>query len=289
MPIQPDAQSGELTSMTVAWTSLSLNTGGNSKSITSSSFAEPALLDSGTTLSIIPEQIYTELADFFQVQEDQSGNAIVDCATLDKADGTLDFQFGGSKGPVVKVPFGEFALPAITTTGQWATFSDGSYMCVLGLEPQSSQDPVILGDTFLRSAYVVYDLDNMEISLAQTVFNATDSNIVEISKSKPVASVVSGVVVTQTATAGVVPGEGGSGGSGGSIATAFATSTAAAEATNTLGNIGDVPTSTAAATSSSGGGGGGNAGATVHVPGMLLSLQAAGLSMLVGGALLAFN
>jgi len=38
----------------------------------------------------------------------------------------------------------------------------------------------VLGDTFLRSAYVVYDLSNNEISLAQTNFNATKSNVMEI-------------------------------------------------------------------------------------------------------------
>ena len=38
----------------------------------------------------------------------------------------------------------------------------------------------MLGDTFLRSAYVVYDLSNNEISLAQTNFNATKSNVMEI-------------------------------------------------------------------------------------------------------------
>jgi hypothetical protein len=41
---------------------------------------------------------------------------------------------------------------------------------------------VVLGDTFLRSAYVVYDLQNHEISLAATNFNATSSNILTITK-----------------------------------------------------------------------------------------------------------
>jgi hypothetical protein len=40
----------------------------------------------------------------------------------------------------------------------------------------------VLGDTFLRSAYVVYDLENNEISIAQTNFNATTENIQEIQK-----------------------------------------------------------------------------------------------------------
>ncbi|GAM38466.1 yapsin [Talaromyces pinophilus] len=203
VPIQPDESSGELTSMTVAWTALGITTQSGSQTITSSSFKSPALLDSGTTLSIIPDDIYESLVTFFDATLDQAGDAIVKCNLLDDS-GTLDFTFGGSDGPVIKVPFSEFALPATTTNGQQATFNDGSLACYLGLQgtgsDPTSQVPVILGDTFLRSAYVVYDLDNKQISLAQTVFNATDSNVVEITSASPVASVVSGVTVTQTAS-----------------------------------------------------------------------------------------
>jgi hypothetical protein len=35
----------------------------------------------------------------------------------------------------------------------------------------------VLGDTFLRSAYVVYDLANNEISLAPTNFNSTQTSV----------------------------------------------------------------------------------------------------------------
>ncbi|RAO69067.1 uncharacterized protein BHQ10_005079 [Talaromyces amestolkiae] len=203
VPIQPDESSGELTSMTVAWTALGVTTKSGSQTITSSSFKSPALLDSGTTVSIVPNDIYDALVQFFDATEDQAGDAIVQCSLLDNS-GTLDFTFGGSDGPVVKVPFSEFALPATTSTGAQATFNDGSLACFLGLQGTGSdpttQLPVILGDTFLRSAYVVYDLDNKQISLAQTIFNATDSNVVEITSASPIASVVSGVSVAQTAT-----------------------------------------------------------------------------------------
>ena len=50
LQIQPDAQSGNITSMTVAWTSLSLTdpTSGTT-TLTDDSFAAPAVLDSGTS------------------------------------------------------------------------------------------------------------------------------------------------------------------------------------------------------------------------------------------------
>jgi hypothetical protein len=287
VPIQPDESSGELTSMTVAWTALGITTNSGSQTITSSSFKSPALLDSGTTLSIIPNDIYEALVTFFDATLDQAGDAIVKCNILDDS-GTLDFTFGGSDGPVIKVPFSEFALPATTTNGQQATFNDGSLACYLGLQGTGSdpttQDPVILGDTFLRSAYVVYDLDNKQISLAQTVFNATDSNIVEITSASPVASVVSGVTVTQTAsgnpnepggpTATAVPtGSGssiGSGSSGGSDLSGSSLTVSLTPATAT----GSASSSTASHKSSAN---------PAPGPDFMGTVLIAGASMLLGG------
>jgi hypothetical protein len=62
-----------------------------------------------------------------------------------------------------------------------------------------------LGDTFLRSAYVVYDLANNEISLAQTDFNATSSSVKEIAAGPsgvPNAASVTGAVTSLSVTTG---------------------------------------------------------------------------------------
>jgi hypothetical protein len=44
----------------------------------------------------------------------------------------------------------------------------------------SARGEAILGDNFLRNAYVVYDLSNNEISLAQKSLNPGPDNILEI-------------------------------------------------------------------------------------------------------------
>ena len=73
---------------------------------------------------------------------------------------------------------------------------------ILGIAPAGSSTPV-LGDTFLRSAYVVYDLHNNEISLAQTNFNSTGSNIMEITNSSvPDATGVASAVTSVAAQTG---------------------------------------------------------------------------------------
>jgi hypothetical protein len=43
--------------------------------------------------------------------------------------------------------------------------------CALAIEAAGS-NPILFGDSFLRSAYVVYDLENLEIGIAQTNFDS---------------------------------------------------------------------------------------------------------------------
>jgi hypothetical protein len=287
LPIQPDAQTNTLSTMTVAWTSLVVTTGQGSQSLTASNFASAALLDSGTTLTLLPENLYLELANLFQAVDDGSGNAYVDCGLLQSTSGSLDFGFGGSGGPVIKVPFGQFALPAFDQQGYPLTFQNGKQACVLGIQPQTQSGlGVILGDTFLRSAYVVYDLDNKEISLAQTVFNASTSHVVEVQKSSPGSgldggSVVSGVTVTQTATAAVAPGlHATATGTGAGANTAQPTITGPSLTVSLTG--GSLATSTATSTSSSSASGHPGAASTAAVPGLLTSALVAVLSVLLG-------
>jgi len=73
----------------------------------------------------------------------------------------------------------ELVLEVGTASGKQLTFTDGTPACLFGIAPAGSSTSV-LGDTFIRSAYLVYDLANNEISIAQTTFNTTTSNVVEI-------------------------------------------------------------------------------------------------------------
>ena len=65
--------------------------------------------------------------------------------------------------------------------GSYISGGSGENICLFGIAP-SQGTITLLGDTFLRSAYVVYDLANNEISLAQTDFNSKSSHVVEIGK-----------------------------------------------------------------------------------------------------------
>jgi hypothetical protein len=71
------------------------------------------------------------------------------------SDGTVDFFFSGVE---IKVPYNEFIVNPTATDGSFFQYNDGTKVCMIGAIPGSSNQVAVLGDTFLRSAYVVYDL-----------------------------------------------------------------------------------------------------------------------------------
>jgi hypothetical protein len=130
----------------------------------------PVLLDSGSSLMYLPDQVARSLYSKYNARYDSSqGAAYVDC-NLANQQGSLDFSFSGVK---ISVPLNELVIVAAVSRGQ--------PICLLGVGP-AGNSVAVLGDTFLRSAYVVYDLANNEISLAQTNFNSTSQNVQEIQK-----------------------------------------------------------------------------------------------------------
>lgn len=147
----------------------------------------PVLLDSGSSLLYLPNNVVRSLYKAFDAQYDSAqGAAFVDC-DLANQQGSLDFVFSGI---TISVPLNELVLVAAVSRGR--------NVCILGIGP-AGDSMSVLGDTFLRSAYVVYDLANNEISIAPTKFNAATENIQEIiqgSDGVPNASIVPNAVST---------------------------------------------------------------------------------------------
>jgi hypothetical protein len=138
--------------------SLSITYSGTTIQITDSSFPAPVLLDSGTTKIGIPSSLYAQIASDFSVVNkviDSVTWNVIDCGVA-KLDGHVEFGFNGIS---ISVPYSELVLP-IGTTG----------VCQFGFSALSDgQTQMILGDTFLRSAYVYYDLQNRACWIAQTI------------------------------------------------------------------------------------------------------------------------
>ncbi|KIW27385.1 uncharacterized protein PV07_07126 [Cladophialophora immunda] len=168
----------------------------------SSSLPAAVLLDSGATLTYLPNDITQDIYNQVQaVYQTDVGAAYAPCS-LSSSSATIDFTFSGQ---TIRVPYNELFLDAGTNNfGQPITFENGEEACLFGIAPTQGS-MAVLGDTFLRSAYVVYDLANNEISLAQTVFNSTGSNVQEITtgeKAVPNATPVSNPVTDVSAGTG---------------------------------------------------------------------------------------
>ncbi|KAF2165084.1 hypothetical protein M409DRAFT_67378 [Zasmidium cellare ATCC 36951] len=173
----------------IALTGVGMN--GNAGNL-SSNLAVPALLDSGSSLMYLPNNVTQEIYDAVGASYDANqGAAFVDC-DLANSDTTIDFTFSS---PTIRVAMNELVIIAGVDRGQ--------PVCILGIGPAGSSTPV-LGDTFLRSAYVVYDITANEISLAQTNFNSTSDNVMEITNSTgvPSATLVQNAVTSVAVSSG---------------------------------------------------------------------------------------
>lgn len=193
LPVQK--QAGQFSEFLVTLTGLQLGS-----ATIASGLALAVLLDSGSSLTYLPdssvETIYNEVGATFDSSE---GAAYVECS-LAQLNTSLTFGFSALN---ISVGMDELVLDLFTSSGKRPQFSNGADACLFGIAPAGSSTNV-LGDTFLRSAYVVYDLSNNEISLAQTNFNATSNNVLEIAtgtSSVPDATAVSNSV---SATQGLV-------------------------------------------------------------------------------------
>lgn len=190
LPIIQEAD-GQYAEFMIALTAMGES--GNTGSIINN-LAVAALLDSGSSLMYLPNDITSAIYNAVGAQYDSSqGAAFVDCS-LANSESTIDFTFSGA---TIQVPWNELVIEI--------GYSNGQPACIIGISPSGGQTAV-LGDTFLRSAYVVYDIANNQISLAQTDFNSTSDNIQEIStgSSVPSASPVSSAVTSVAVASGSV-------------------------------------------------------------------------------------
>jgi hypothetical protein len=159
-----------------------------------SDIATAVILDSGSSLTYLPTDITRSIFKNVGASYSSSqGVAFVDC-DLANSDATLDFTFSS---PTIRVPMNELVI--------LAGYQGREPICIFGISPAGSSTPV-LGDTFLRSAYVVYDITGNTISLAQTKFNANGGGeILEITNSTGVP----GATVVQNAVTSVAIATGG--------------------------------------------------------------------------------
>jgi hypothetical protein len=142
LPINTD--NGTYSRLMITLTDITISTPGNVTAVNSASTLPlSVVLDSGTTLGLLPTPILESLAEFFGAQLQDGVYILPNCDALSDT-GTVDFSFSGVN---ISVPFNEILVNLPTSPP----------VCAIGLQALDSSCG-ILGDTFLRSAYVVYSL-----------------------------------------------------------------------------------------------------------------------------------
>ncbi|KAM6505348.1 hypothetical protein FSOLCH5_014573 [Fusarium solani] len=137
------------------------------------------VIDSGTSLTYLPTTLTYAIFDIIGAEYNEGQQVAYVPCDLANAKVNLTFRFGNLAEIIV--PLSELVIDFHDVTGRQLSFDNGEPACIFGIA-SSSQTVNILGDTFLRSAYIVFDLENNEISLAQSNFKASGSEIVEIGK-----------------------------------------------------------------------------------------------------------
>ncbi|KAM7187729.1 Candidapepsin-1 [Naviculisporaceae sp. PSN 640] len=127
-------------------------------------FAMPVLIDTGSTLSYIREDLVAIIGQQFNAVVDTQGNYIVDCAYRNITSGTVDFGFNKGR-MVINVRYKDFI------------FQQYPGHCMLGVQPADvGSTNYVLGDTFIRGAYckfcvLIYSHILVLIRLVAVVFD----------------------------------------------------------------------------------------------------------------------
>lgn len=226
LPIEPVR--GIYAEFTIALTGLALTNSSGTTTYRANDLPVAVLLDSGSSLTYLPNTIVRQIYIDLGVSIDSSGTGYLPCR-LASEDVKIVFTFSS---PTIEVDLSELLIDL----GPQNTFRNGDRACAFGIAPAGNSISV-LGDTFLRSAYVVYDLANNEISLAKTNFNSTENRILEITTGTdavPSATAVQNPVTDAPALGG---GQRIGGGPSGVVTGVFSSATSGATATSSGGAI----------------------------------------------------
>ncbi|CAH0017590.1 unnamed protein product [Clonostachys rhizophaga] len=168
------------------------------------------ILDSGSTISLLPDkQVQQIWKEFGVISIKGILSPFVDCAYRgSRGDGYIfEFRFNGK---TIQVPMHEMVIDAYADVQEVFQdpsvaryFRDWDRVCIFGISSTLGFNVpstfTLLGASFLRSAYVVYDLTNEQLAIGQANLNSTDSDIVEIKSGIAIPSVTG--VASQTSNA----------------------------------------------------------------------------------------
>jgi hypothetical protein len=131
----------------------------SSQSSSSLNNGPATLLDSGTTLAQIPQDVFENMSSIFSLTYDSQAGLWLGLCSITTENVQLEFGFGAGPDVTITVAASEIMRPFLGD-------STGIY-CEFGFQNRGINASFILGDSFLTSTYAYYDFDAYTISLAQ--------------------------------------------------------------------------------------------------------------------------
>ncbi|KAI1327642.1 acid protease [Xylariaceae sp. FL0255] len=129
---------------------------------TPDNFTRSMLIDSGSTFTYLDADLVADVAQAFNAWIDDTNVYYVDCATRNQ-DGYVTFGFSDGN-MVIQVSYSDFVV-------EFDTY------CALGVQPASvGVQTWVLGNSFIRGAYIIFDQQNDAVWLAQ--YESCDVNAV---------------------------------------------------------------------------------------------------------------
>ncbi|KAJ5358926.1 uncharacterized protein N7496_011339 [Penicillium cataractarum] len=198
---------GQYRSLAIALTDISVKGTSGTKSYTTG-LPLAVSLDNGSPLIALPQELLDPI--FKEVGAGYSSTAEAAYIPCDQANADYNVTFSFS-GATVTIPLSELVFADYTETG----FPKNA--CLFGLS-YSQPGLNLMGDPFLRGAYVVYDLANNEISLADANYDGGKDDILEIgtgTAAVPGATLMPSAVTSATGNGAAATGTGSTSGSQG--------------------------------------------------------------------------
>jgi hypothetical protein len=175
VPLNVD-ENGDFGSWSVNLTSVtrSVRVNGQGKEVktklTPANYSLDYTVDSGSPNMYVPTTLYNAIVDGLGATEIINMAPYVPCSLRDLSSGYLDFEFATrSKGaPVsIRVRLDEIVYPpGYPVTLPAVPDRNGEKLCYFGIVPTDGEVR-LLGADFMRSAYLVFDVDEKEIRMAQ--------------------------------------------------------------------------------------------------------------------------